>query len=246
MATSFGRIDTGRRVVREEGGTSRDGRHPLIRSINLLAKRLIDIILATAMLILVIPLLLVAALAVKLHDRGPVLFRQQRVGKDGKRFILYKVRTMVPDAEHLVHGLRPQNRREGPLFKLVHDPRVTPVGRFLRAASIDELPQLVNVLRGDMSLVGPRPALPEEVAQFDDVLLSRLHVLPGITGLWQVEARDDPSFESYRQYDLHYIAHWSLALDAMILALTVGAVVRRSLHAVRSEPASAEALVLLD
>lgn len=236
----------------EQDGTPRDRRHPFPRSISLVAKRLIDITLATALLILVIPLLLLAAVAVKAQDRGPVLFRQQRVGKDGKWFTLYKVRTMVPHAEHLVHGLRSQNRREGPLFKVVDDPRVTPIGRFLRATSIDELPQLVNVLRGDMSLVGPRPALPEEVAQFDEVLLSRLHVLPGLTGLWQVEARDNPSFESYRHYDLHYIEHWSLALDAMILFLTVGAIVRRSLRSVRSvrsvrsEPASAEALILLD
>ena len=208
---------------------------------------MMDVVLATVMLLLALPVLLAAAMAIKVHDRGPVLFRQQRVGKDGKRFRLYKLRTMVPGAEQLLVPLRPENRRDGPLFKLVHDPRVTRVGHFLRAASIDELPQLVNVLKGDMSLVGPRPALPEEVVQFDDELLERLRVLPGVTGLWQVEARDDPSFERYRRYDLHYLEHWSLTLDATILVATVGVVARRSARALRRPSRGpTDTLVLLD
>ena len=211
------------------------------------AKRMMDLVLASMLLVLALPVLLAAAAAIKVQDRGPVIFRQQRVGRDGKRFRLYKLRSMVPGAEHLQAPLRSENRRDGPLFKLAHDPRVTPVGHFLRAASIDELPQLVNVLRGEMSLVGPRPALAEEVLQFDDELLQRLHLLPGITGLWQVEARDDPSFESYRHCDLHYLEHWSLGLDARILLTTVGVVVRRSLRALsRPNRIEADALVLLD
>lgn len=211
------------------------------------SKRGMDVVLASVMLVLALPVLLAAAIAVKMHDRGPVLFCQHRVGRDGKRFRLYKLRSMVPGAEDLQAPLRAENRRDGPLFKLAHDPRVTRVGHFLRAASIDELPQLVNVLRGDMSLVGPRPALPDEVLQFDDELLQRLHLLPGITGLWQVEARDDPSFESYRHHDLHYLEHWSLALDVRILLTTVGVVVRRSLRALRRpNRIEADALVLLD
>ena len=211
------------------------------------AKRMMDLVLASILLLLALPVLLAAATAIKVQDRGPVLFGQQRVGREGRRFRLYKLRSMVPGAEDLKAPLRSENRRDGPLFKLAHDPRVTGVGHFLRAASIDELPQLVNVLRGDMSLVGPRPALLEEVLQFDDELLQRLRVLPGITGLWQVEARDDPSFESYRHYDLHYLEHWSLALDARILLSTVGVVVRRSLGALRrSNRIEADALVLLD
>ena len=206
-----------------------------------------DVVLASVMLVVALPLLLAAAAAIKVHDRGPVLFRQERVGKDGKRFLLYKLRSMVPGAEHLLTPLLQENGRDGPLFKLVHDPRVTRVGHLLRTASIDELPQLVNVLRGDMSLVGPRPALPVEVLRFDDELLGRLLVLPGITGLWQVKARDDPSFESYRRYDMHYLEHWSLALDATILVTTFGVVASRSLRALRrpTRPAT-DALIILD
>lgn len=210
-------------------------------------KRMMDLVLASMLLLLAVPVLLAAATAIKVQDRGPVLFGQQRVGRNGKRFRLYKLRSMVPGADDLKAPLRSENRRDGPLFKLAHDPRVTGVGHFLRAASIDELPQLVNVLRGDMSLVGPRPALPDEVLQFDEELLERLRVPPGITGLWQVQARDDPSFESYRHYDLQYLEHWSLVLDARILLTTVGVVVRRSLRALRRpNRVEADALVLLD
>ena len=186
------------------------------------AKRSLDLVLTVVALVLALPVLLLAALAIKLQDGGPVVFRQQRVGRGRKPFTIYKLRTMVPDAEKRLAALREHNEREGgPLFKLDKDPRVTRVGRLLRATSIDELPQLINVLRGNMSLVGPRPALPSEVEDFDEELLARTHVLPGITGLWQVEARDNPSFGTYRRLDLFYVENWSVTLDLVILLTTI-------------------------
>ena len=185
------------------------------------AKRMVDVTGAAIALLLLSPLLVVAGLLVWGQDRGPMLFSQERVGKDGERFRLFKVRTMVRDAERLKAQLKAVNARQGPLFKVGHDPRVTRVGRILRASSIDEIPQLFNVLEGTMSLVGPRPALPDEVAQFDEQLNVRLTVKPGITGLWQVEARDLPSFDLYRRYDLLYVQNWSLGLDLAVIARTM-------------------------
>ena len=196
-------------------------------------KRALDVVVALAAIVLTAPVLAVCAVAVKLHDGGPVLFRQQRVGRDGRLFSLYKLRTMVVDAEGRRGELADLNQREWPLFKSARDPRVTPVGRFLRATSVDELPQLVNVLKGTMSLVGPRPALPEETVDFDEALQARTSVRPGITGLWQVEARDNPSFGAYRRYDLFYVENWSVGLDLVILLATVESVVARVLGALR-------------
>ena len=156
-----------------------------------------------------------------------MLFRQQRVGRDEHDFELLKFRTMVVDAEARLAELADVNARSGPLFKLAVDPRVTRVGRFLRATSLDELPQLINVVRGDMSLVGPRPALRSEVEQFPDPLRRRHGVRPGITGLWQVEARDNPSFDAYERLDVFYVRNWSLALDIVILLGTVEQLVLR-------------------
>jgi exopolysaccharide biosynthesis polyprenyl glycosylphosphotransferase len=190
-------------------------------------KRAFDIVLAGLLLVLTLPLLACAALAIKLGDRGPVLFRQQRVGLGGRTFEILKLRTMVVQASEQLSAVMSQNEREGPLFKASNDPRVTRVGRFLRASSIDELPQLVNVLRGDMSLVGPRPALPAEVAAFDLELLARLDIRPGITGLWQLEGRDNPSFHVYRRLDLNYVENWSIALDAAILWRTAVSTMKR-------------------
>ena len=150
---------------------------------------MIDIVVASFALLVSAPVLAAAAIAIKLDDGGAILYRQERVGRLGQPFRVMKLRTMVPDASARLAEFAQLNERNGPLFKLSHDPRVTRVGRFLRASSIDELPQLVNVLRGEMSLVGPRPALPSEVAQFDAELLERASVPPGITGLWQVEAQ---------------------------------------------------------
>jgi exopolysaccharide biosynthesis polyprenyl glycosylphosphotransferase len=196
------------------------------------AKRLLDVTLGSFALLLLAPVLLVSGLAIWFHDRGPVFYRQQRVGKDGERFTLYKLRTMVLDAEQQRTELDDHNGRSGPLFKLPRDPRVTPVGRFLRASSLDEAPQLLNVLEGTMSLVGPRPALPEEVAQFDEELAHRLSVKPGMTGLWQVEARDLASFDLYRRFDLLYVENWSPALDVTLIARTIVVVPLRTLRSV--------------
>jgi exopolysaccharide biosynthesis polyprenyl glycosylphosphotransferase len=196
-------------------------------------KRALDLLLAGVGLILCAPVLAACAIAIKLHDRGPVFFSQQRVGQDGKWFTILKLRTMCVDAEAKQAELLAQNQREGVLFKLADDPRITPIGRFLRATSLDELPQLINVVRGDMSLVGPRPALPAEVAQFDEELLARQRVRPGITGLWQVEARDSASFQAYQRLDLFYVENWSVSLDFAILLATVQSVAARGTKALR-------------
>ncbi len=191
-------------------------------------KRLMDVSLASLFLLFASPFLLVALGAIKLDSRGPLFFRQVRIGHNGEPFLLYKLRTMVVDADRQLEALRAENDRSGPLFKLAHDPRITRVGRFLRASSMDELPQLLNVLEGTMSLVGPRPALADEVAQFDSRLNARLTVKPGLTGLWQVEARDLRSFDLYRRYDLLYVQNWSLRGDLGILGRTFSVVALRA------------------
>jgi exopolysaccharide biosynthesis polyprenyl glycosylphosphotransferase len=199
-----------------------------LSSWQLVAKRVVDFALASMILVISLPVLAVAALAIKLGDGGSVLFKQTRVGQDGRTFSLFKLRTMVPDAEERLVDLTFANEREGgPLFKLSQDPRRTKVGRILERTSLDELPQLVNVLRGEMSLVGPRPALPHEVAQFDDELLDRQRVLPGITGLWQVEGRENPAFDVYRRLDLFYVENWSVGFDLAILMATFQSVLMR-------------------
>ncbi len=160
-----------------------------------------------------------------------MLFRQTRVGRDSAPFTVRKFRSMVADAEERLIDLRDQNECDGPLFKIHDDPRVTRVGKVLRKTSIDELPQLWNVLRGEMSLVGPRPALPSEVAGWPAPLFQRLRVRPGITGMWQVSGRSENSFEEYARLDLTYVDNWSLATDLAILAKTVPAVLlRRGAH----------------
>jgi len=183
-------------------------------------KRAMDLALASSLAILTSPLMAAAALAVKLSGDGPIIYRSKRVGKDGRLIEVLKFRTMVPDAAERLGEVEKLNERRGPLFKASYDPRVTKVGRFLRVTSIDELPQLWNVLNGTMSMVGPRPALPHEVANFDEELKRRHQMRPGITGLWQVEARDNPSFNAYRRLDLSYVDDWSLTLDIAILAST--------------------------
>lgn len=197
-----------------------------------LVKRILDLAVAAFGLIITAPMLIVSAGAVKLQDGGPIFYRQERVGLNGKTFGLLKLRTMVPDASLRLAELAALNERQGPLFKVTHDPRVTRVGRFLRTSSIDELPQLVNVLRGEMSLVGPRPALPSEFAQFDADLVERALVPPGITGLWQVEARDNPSFRAYRRLDLFYVDNWSIGFDLAIMAGTARMLVARTAGAI--------------
>jgi len=187
-------------------------------------KRAFDIAIAAILLLALLPLFALIALLIKLDSRGPVLFRQMRSGKDGKPFVFLKFRGMVADAEQRRAELEALNEKDGPIFKMRRDPRVTRVGRVLRRTSLDELPQLWNVLRGDMSLVGPRPPLPEEVARYAPWQRGRLAVRPGLTGLWQVSGRSLLGFEQMVALDLEYIARWSLALDLGIMLRTIAAV----------------------
>jgi lipopolysaccharide/colanic/teichoic acid biosynthesis glycosyltransferase len=170
----------------------------------------------------------VLALSIRLSDRGPALFVQTRVGRDGQVFRIYKFRTMVVDAEKRLAELRANNDFDGVLFKMRRDPRVTAVGAYLRKWSLDELPQLFNVLVGEMSLVGPRPALPDEAARYADHVRRRLVVKPGLTGLWQVSGRSDLSWDESVRLDLRYVENWSLALDLQILWKTFSVIFRGS------------------
>jgi exopolysaccharide biosynthesis polyprenyl glycosylphosphotransferase len=191
-------------------------------------KRAFDILVGGLTLVLLSPLMLLCAAAVRLTSPGPVLFRQPRVGRDGQLFVMYKFRSMVIDAERQLAAVRGMNEADGPLFKLQRDPRVTAAGRLLRAWSLDELPQLLNVLQGQMSLVGPRPPLPLEVESYDPWVRGRLRVKPGMTGLWQVSGRHRLSYEDYVHYDLFYVENWSLAMDLFILLRTLPAVLART------------------
>jgi exopolysaccharide biosynthesis polyprenyl glycosylphosphotransferase len=188
-------------------------------------KRSFDILGAGILLVLAAPVLALTALAIKLDDGGPVLFRQSRVGLRGKEFSCLKFRSMCTDAEARLAALAAQNEGAGPLFKMADDPRITRVGRLIRRLSIDELPQLWNAFRGEMSLVGPRPALPSEVAQYDDDTRRRLDVRPGLTGLWQVSGRSRLSWDDTVRLDLYYVDNWSMTQDLVILARTAQAVV---------------------
>jgi len=214
---------------------------PSLSRVQKLLKRAFDLAMAFILLILTTPIFLVVAIAIKLQDGGPVFFRQQRVGRNGTTFNVLKFRTMGVDAEEQLARLDAVNERNGPLFKMERDPRVTRVGRLLRETSLDELPQLKNVLWGEMSLVGPRPALPSEVVNFGTELRQREQVLPGITGLWQVEARDNPSFEAYRRLDLFYVENWSITLDVLIMLGTVEHLIVRVLTSMRRKPKSKRA-----
>ncbi|MEM1332019.1 MAG: sugar transferase [Actinomycetota bacterium] len=188
------------------------------------AKRALDLTLASTVLLATMPIMIASIVAIKVTSPGPAFFRQTRVGRHGERFELVKLRSMVVDAEARKADLAEQNEADGPLFKMQHDPRITRVGRFIRSTSIDELPQLFNVLRGEMSMVGPRPALPDEVEQWDPAVRERLRVLPGLTGMWQVSGRSDSSFEQYKRLDLYYVDNWSLKHDLRICLRTVGVV----------------------
>ena len=191
-------------------------------------KEVFDRVSALLAILLLVPLFVMIALTIKISDRGPVFFRQTRTGKDGQPFSLWKFRTMVVDAEARKAELLAQSNGNGALFKMHRDPRVTRPGAWLRRWSLDELPQLLNVLFGDMSLVGPRPALPVEVAEYGDHMRRRLAVKPGITGLWQVSGRSDLAWDEAERLDLRYVENWSLALDLQILWKTLSAVTRGS------------------
>lgn len=208
----------------------------------LVVKRCIDIVLSVVLLLVLSPILVLSALAILLRDGRPVLFRQIRIGRDGRPFVMVKFRTMAKDAETMLDDLRQDNDRTGPLFKSNNDPRVTTIGRVLRRSSIDELPQLFNVLTGRMSLVGPRPALPSEVAEFSAELRRRESVPQGLTGLWQVDGRTDPDFSKYAELDLHYVENWTLRLDAWIIVRTPFVILGHLIHrdAVNRAPASVE------
>jgi exopolysaccharide biosynthesis polyprenyl glycosylphosphotransferase len=190
-------------------------------------KRTLDLLIVSALAAVTLPIWLVTAIAVRLSSPGGVLFRQRRVGRDGREFTMLKFRTMVADAEQRLDEVAHLNEAEGHFFKVTHDPRVTGVGKHIRRWSVDELPQLWNVLRGDMSMVGPRPPLPAEVAKYDPWQLRRLRVRPGMTGIWQTSGRSNVPFDEAVRMDLFYIENWSLGTDLYLLGRTVSAVLSR-------------------
>jgi exopolysaccharide biosynthesis polyprenyl glycosylphosphotransferase len=194
----------------------------------LFVKRVLDRVVSCAALIFLAPCLLLLGFLIKLDSAGPALYAALRVGRKGKLFRCYKFRTMVADADTLKESLRGRNQRQGPFFKIVGDPRITRIGRFLRRYSLDELPQLWNVLIGEMSLVGPRPHPLDDFSAYSAEHLARLNVTPGMTGLWQVTARRNPSFQAGMNLDLDYIGHWSLAMDLKILLKTPAAILQGS------------------
>ena len=195
-----------------------------VPEIALLLKRVVDIMLSGLILTAISPLLLTIAVAVKLDSKGPVFYLSNRLGKKGRVFGCIKFRTMVIDADKRRAEIMHMNERDSVLFKITNDPRITKLGRFLRKYSFDELPQFFNVLLGDMSIVGPRPPLASEVQKYKLSHLRRLDVTPGITGLWQVQSRQDPSFDSYISLDVTYIENWSVWLDIKIILRTIGVV----------------------
>lgn len=190
------------------------------------AKRTFDLTLATVGVICLSPVLAMLWIAVRRDSEGPVIFKQSRVGKNGEPFDVMKFRTMVTNAEEILAELQEENEGAGPLFKMKDDPRITKVGAFLRKTSLDELPQLFNVIKGEMSLVGPRPALASEMSAWETDLYGRLRVKPGITGMWQVSGRSETTFEEYTRLDLYYVDNWSLVVDLTILARTIPAVLK--------------------
>ena len=209
------------------------GGFPLLRlysepipAVGLAVKRLMDVVLSAMGLMLSAPILTLAAIWIRLDSTGPAIYKAPRIGKKGRKFICYKLRTMVADADAQKNELRRANERNGPFFKMEDDPRLTRCGKWLRKYSLDELPQLVNVLRGDMSLVGPRPHPLDDYERYTIEDVRRLDVKPGITGLWQVSARRDPSFETNMALDLEYIENWRLWMDVRILVKTVPAVIK--------------------
>ncbi len=219
---NLGSVLRGRFQVQELAGHASIGFMPVARVSWL--KRGLDLLMGAAVLVALSPLFLIVALAIKLDSPGPVLYRQSRVGKDGRVFPMFKFRSMRKNAESHLDQLQAQNEATGPLFKMRRDPRITRVGRVLRRLSIDELPQLFNVMRGEMSLVGPRPPIPAEVGKYDEWQLARLRAIPGMTGLWQVSGRSEVPFHDMVRLDLHYIRNWSLGLDLEILVRTLPAV----------------------
>jgi len=217
----YGTIEEGVRAERESSSVFRGA---LYRRV---LKRPFDIVASLIGIAILSPVLIAISLAVKLDSRGSVLFRQIRVGKDGREFWFYKFRSMVVDAEAQKKKLMHLNELEGPVFKISNDPRITKVGTFLRRTSLDELPQFLNVLKGDMSLVGPRPPLPNEVEKYEAWQREKLTVVPGITCLWQISGRNHIGFTEWMRLDIEYIRRQSLGLDVKILSRTLPAVLSR-------------------
>ena len=184
-------------------------------------KRTIDIVASFTGLILLSPLILIVSMLIKLESKGEVIFKQKRVGLNGKEFYMYKFRSMVINAEELKEQLESQNEMSGPMFKIKDDPRITKVGKFIRKTSIDELPQLINVIKGDMSLVGPRPSLPKEVEKFEQWMMERLEVKPGLTCIWQISGRNNIDFEDWMKLDIKYVRERSFKLDMKLILKTV-------------------------
>jgi lipopolysaccharide/colanic/teichoic acid biosynthesis glycosyltransferase len=205
-------------------------------------KRVFDLVVGGVILLALTPLFAVIALWLLVSNGRPVIYRQVRVGRYGVPFTMFKFRSMVLDAHEQRHDLHEHNERDGPLFKIDEDPRVTKAGRFLRATSLDELPQFFNVFGGSMSLVGPRPALYEEREGFPPELLAREQMRPGITGLWQVKARHDPDFDKYHALDLEYVRSWTLADDLLLLVRTPFVIARELLHTGTASPSTEESL----
>ena len=191
--------------------------------IYLFTKRAIDIVGSLLGLIFLSPLLLIVAILIKLEDpKGKIFFTQERNGQYPKTFKMYKFRSMVHNAEELLESLKDQNEQTGPVFKMENDPRITKVGKFIRKTSIDELPQLINVLKGDMSIVGPRPPIPHEVAQYNEYQMQRLSVKPGLTCIWQTSGRNNVGFDEWVEMDIEYIENRNLWLDIKLIFKTVG------------------------
>jgi lipopolysaccharide/colanic/teichoic acid biosynthesis glycosyltransferase len=183
-------------------------------------KRTMDIFCSLTGLIVLSPILLVVGIAIRFESKGPVIFSQERIGKGGEKFKIYKFRSMVANAEELKEKLKSKNEMSGPMFKMKEDPRVTKIGKFIRKTSIDEFPQLLNVLKGEMSLVGPRPSLPKEVMNFEDWMLERLEAKPGLTCYWQVSGRNDIDFEDWMKLDIKYVRERNILIDIMLVFKT--------------------------
>jgi exopolysaccharide biosynthesis polyprenyl glycosylphosphotransferase len=196
-------------------------------TLELIIKRIMDVTISLLLLLMLLPIFCIISILIRTGSDGPIFFRQQRVGYNGRTFTLFKFRTMVKDAEKLKDTLKDRNEMDGPVFKMKDDPRVTGIGAILRRTSLDELPQLINVLKGDMSLVGPRPPVPPEVAQYALPDRRRLSMKPGITGIWQVSGRNNIPFSRWMEMDREYIDHWSLWLDLKILFRTIPVVLKR-------------------
>jgi exopolysaccharide biosynthesis polyprenyl glycosylphosphotransferase len=190
-------------------------------------KRAVDLVVAVLLLILFMPVIPVVAILIKLDSKGPVIYKQKRIGKGGMEFNFYKFRSMYDKAEETLEALKPLSKVEGPIFKLKKDPRVTPVGRFLRKSSLDELPQLLNVVKGEMSIVGPRPNLPSEVLHYQPWQNKRLEVVPGITCLWQIAGRSHIGFKEWMRLDIEYIRNRTILTDIKIMIKTIPAVIQR-------------------